>query len=68
MTKYCEYCESFLRCAINPARDLAPRVFTLLAGWGPGVFTEFSHWYYFNSGMRHAKSNAMCFPGGLSLS
>ena len=30
--------------AINPARDLAPRVFTLLAGWGPGVFTEYNHW------------------------
>ena len=22
--------------AVNPARDLAPRVFTFLAGWGPG--------------------------------
>lgn len=31
--------------AVNPARDLAPRVFTLLAGWGPGVFTEYNHWW-----------------------
>ena len=33
-----------LSCAINPARDLSPRVFTLLAGWGSGVFTEYNHW------------------------
>ena len=32
--------------AINPARDLAPRLLTLLAGWGPGVFTEYNHWYH----------------------
>ena len=25
--------------AINPARDLGPRLFTLAAGWGEGVFT-----------------------------
>ena len=31
--------------AVNPARDLGPRVFTLLAGWGPGVFTEYNHWW-----------------------
>ena len=28
--------------AVNPARDLAPRVFTFLAGWGTGlVWTRF---------------------------
>ena len=32
--------------AINPARDLAPRLLTLLAGWGPGAFTEYNHWYH----------------------
>jgi hypothetical protein len=31
--------------AVNPARDLAPRLFTALAGWGPGVFTSYSHWW-----------------------
>ncbi|XP_068247133.1 aquaporin-9-like [Palaemon carinicauda] len=25
-------------CALNPARDLAPRIFTLLAGWGDAPF------------------------------
>lgn len=24
--------------AMNPARDLGPRLFTLVAGWGSGVF------------------------------
>ena len=31
--------------AVNPARDLAPRLFTALAGWGPDVFTAYSHWW-----------------------
>lgn len=31
--------------AINPARDLAPRLFTAIAGWGPQVFTYYSHWW-----------------------
>ncbi|XP_077174121.1 aquaporin-9 [Paroedura picta] len=33
-------------CAMNPARDLSPRLFTLLAGWGPEVFTAGSHWWW----------------------
>ena len=24
--------------ALNPARDLSPRIFTAIAGWGRGVF------------------------------
>lgn len=32
--------------AINPARDLAPRVFTAIAGWGPEVFTAGNHWWW----------------------
>merc|ERR1711970_799278 len=31
--------------AINPARDLAPRLFTALTGWGPDVFSFYSHWW-----------------------
>lgn len=26
-------------CAMNPARDLSPRIFTAIAGWGLEVFT-----------------------------
>ena len=32
--------------AINPARDLGPRLFTLLFGWGPAVFTAGSNWWW----------------------
>jgi MIP family channel proteins len=32
--------------AINPARDIGPRVFTALAGWGGGVFTAGGHWWW----------------------
>ncbi|KAJ7357531.1 hypothetical protein OS493_024336 [Desmophyllum pertusum] len=30
--------------AINPARDLGPRIFTAMAGWGGGVFTAGNNW------------------------
>ncbi len=32
--------------AINPARDLAPRVFTAMAGWGSGVFRAGNGWWW----------------------
>ncbi|XP_051959898.1 aquaporin-7-like [Xyrauchen texanus] len=32
--------------AINPTRDLGPRVFTLLAGWGPEVFRAGNGWWW----------------------
>jgi MIP family channel proteins len=32
--------------AINPARDLAPRVFTALAGWGGEVFRAGGGWWW----------------------
>jgi len=32
--------------AINPARDLGPRLFTLVAGWGPEVFTAGNGWWW----------------------
>jgi MIP family channel proteins len=32
--------------AINPARDLAPRLFTAVAGWGRGVFTASHGWWW----------------------
>jgi MIP family channel proteins len=32
--------------AINPARDLAPRIFTALAGWGAEVFRAGNSWWW----------------------
>ncbi|XP_015668865.1 aquaporin-10 [Protobothrops mucrosquamatus] len=33
-------------CAINPARDLGPRLFTYVAGWGPQVFSAGDCWWW----------------------
>uniref|UniRef100_A0A3Q3VQM7 Uncharacterized protein n=1 Tax=Mola mola TaxID=94237 RepID=A0A3Q3VQM7_MOLML len=32
--------------AINPARDLGPRLFMLTAGWGTEVFTCYNYWFW----------------------
>lgn len=32
--------------AINPARDLGPRLFTAVAGWGSGVFRAGNGWWW----------------------
>jgi glycerol uptake facilitator-like aquaporin len=32
--------------AINPARDLGPRLFTFVAGWGGEVFEAGHHWWW----------------------
>lgn len=34
--------------AVNPARDLGPRLFTAMAGWGSGVFTYVHIFYAFS--------------------
>nr|AVL92588.1 aquaporin-3 [Heteropneustes fossilis] len=31
--------------AVNPARDLGPRIFTSMAGWGSNVFTHKNYWF-----------------------
>ncbi|KAB5528543.1 hypothetical protein PHYPO_G00141430 [Pangasianodon hypophthalmus] len=31
--------------AVNPARDLGPRLFTAIAGWGGQVFTHGNYWF-----------------------
>ncbi|XP_071887883.1 aquaporin-7 isoform X3 [Anas platyrhynchos] len=32
--------------AINPSRDLPPRIFTAIAGWGMDVFTAGNYWWW----------------------
>ena len=32
--------------AINPARDLGPRLFTFVSGWGGDVFRAGNHWWW----------------------
>jgi MIP family channel proteins len=32
--------------AINPARDLGPRIFMAVGGWGPEVFTVAGYWWW----------------------
>ncbi|NXO40689.1 AQP7 protein, partial [Locustella ochotensis] len=32
--------------AINPSRDLPPRIFTAIAGWGTAVFTDEHSWWW----------------------
>ncbi|KAF6073913.1 aquaporin 10 [Phyllostomus discolor] len=33
-------------CPLNPARDLGPRLFTYVAGWGPEVFSAGNGWWW----------------------
>ncbi|KAK2119896.1 Aquaporin-7 [Saguinus oedipus] len=32
--------------AINPSRDLPPRIFTFIAGWGKQVFSDGENWWW----------------------
>ncbi|KAI8868217.1 aquaporin-9 [Ramicandelaber brevisporus] len=36
-------------CSLNPARDLGPRIFTSIAGWGYQVFTVQSYYFWISS-------------------
>uniref|UniRef100_A0A8C5TYU9 Aquaporin-3 n=1 Tax=Malurus cyaneus samueli TaxID=2593467 RepID=A0A8C5TYU9_9PASS len=33
-------------CPLNPARDMGPRLFTYVAGWGPEVFSRGNGWWW----------------------
>ena len=33
-------------CAVNPTRDFAPRLFTLIAGWGTQTFTSGNYFFW----------------------
>lgn len=50
--------------AINPTRDIAPRVFTAIAGWGGDVFryTGKIHWHFGQDILCHSDkgSNHLC--------
>jgi len=49
--------------AINPARDLSPRLFTLVAGWGHHTFTDpdYSCWFYVPIVATHIGAIIGCF-------
>jgi len=43
-------------CAINPARDFAPRIFTAIAGWKEVPFTAFNYFFWIPWIMPHIGS------------